>query len=206
MSFIIFGAVALVVLVMLLIKVALNTDREIEASEQALRKFPGFSPTRDFLGADAKTGIAVDENTNTICLFSIEPLIYRLVTSDQLLSAEIFENGLSIMRTSRTSQVTDALVGSPAFGGIGAVIGGLSGETVTSGPVSRIELRLTVDDARRPLHDVVFMSVEGEKNGGSYNAAMREAREWLGVMHVLIKRGETSKQATALSSSSQSVE
>jgi hypothetical protein len=188
MTFIAAFAVLLLIVVALVWKGTLNTVKELETADQALTRIPSFSLTQRLIGADARNGVAIDEKANAICLFSVgSRLTYRLVPGDRVLSAEIFEDGVSVTKTSRTSQIGGAIIGGLAFGGLGAVVGSLSGKTVTSARVSRIELRLTVDDPQ-PLHDIVLMNVDAEKDGSHYRAAMQDARQWLGIVQVLIKR------------------
>lgn len=44
-------------------------------------------------------------------------------------------------------QIGGVVVGGLLLGGVGAIIGGLSGKTETSGKISRIDLRLIVNEA-----------------------------------------------------------
>ncbi len=158
-----------------------------KAKESALRSIPGFNPTRAFVGLE-DSSIAFDESTNTICCLTVRAgkLSHRLVRGEQLLRAEIFEDRVSVIETSRGSQLKGALVGGLAFGAAGAMVGGLSGLTVTQRQISRIELRLTVDDAQNPLHDVVFCTGAGDPQ--TTKILSDHAREWLGIMDIMIHR------------------
>lgn len=162
---------------------------EIEAR---LRAMPDFSPTQMIMGCDARTGLAVDEGRHKLCLISRIPAGYaeRVLPASELLSVELFEDGNSVTRTLRVSQISGAIAGEALFGNVGAIIGGLSGKTETSGTITRIDLRLVVNDTATPLHDVAFMNTEARKDGIVYRQAAGQARHWNGILEVLVKRAD----------------
>ena len=163
------------------------------ALEKKINSLNDFSVSQKVMGEDGNSGIAVDEISEKVCLIAqgtrgieLDVLSYR-----DILSSEIYEDGETITKTARGSQLAGALIGGLALGGVGAIIGGLSGKTTSSGKVNKIDLRITVNSTENPIHDINFMNVEGKKNGLIYNAAMEQVRHWHGVMEVLIKRADT---------------
>jgi hypothetical protein len=114
-----------------------------------------------------------------------------MITYRDLLSSEVFEDNVTITKTARGSQLGGALIGGLALGGVGAIIGGLSGNKTSSDKVNRIDLRITVNRTGSPVHDINFMNVEGKKNGIIYKTAMKQTRHWHGLLGVLIKRADT---------------
>lgn len=160
-----------------------------------LSSTPNFTASHQVLGVDGIMGIAIDEQREKICLLSlIRNPRTKVIDSSALISAEIFEDGSSITKTSRASQVGGALIGGIALGGVGAILGGLTAKTKTTAKVKRIELRFTIDDTTSPLHDVVLMNVECEKGGFIYNAAMQQARVWIGLADVLMRRSDNNNK------------
>ena len=160
---------------------------------QMVAELPDFAANHQVIGSDGFAGLAVDEGRKKICLIANSCGVaasQRIVDYRDILSAELFEDGFSVTKTSRSSQLGGALIGGLALGGVGAIIGGLSGKTVATGKVKSIQLRLVVNDTQSPLHDVTFMDVEGNKPGIIYNAEIAQARHWLGLMDVLIKRAD----------------
>jgi len=169
------------------------------------------------MGVDGNTGLAIDEMRKKICLikqnlelkpgqeihsdalgkkihlikqqnrdnFELEVLSYK-----DILSSEIFEDGNTVTRTSRTSQLGGTLLGGLALGGVGAVIGGLSGKQISSYKVSNVDLRLIVNRTTSPVYDINFMNVEGQKKGLVYKEAMQQARHWHSLVEVLIRRAD----------------
>lgn len=160
--------------------------------EDRINNVTNFSPSQKALGVDGISGIAFDESRKLICLIKQINDVVNLdaVSYQEILSVEIFEDGVTVTKTSRSSQLGGAIVGGLALGGVGAVIGGLSGNTASSNKVSKIDLRITVNNTKNPIHDINFMNTEDKQHGPIYNSAMEKARHWHGLMSVLIKRGE----------------
>jgi hypothetical protein len=161
-----------------------------------------FTITKKVIGRDRKTGLAIDLDRNKICLInnvsgqaSLKVILYK-----DIIACELYENGNTITERSRANQVGGVLVGGILLGGAGAIIGGLSGKTKTTGTVETIELRLIINDAEKPIHDVIFVNFELDKGGvlgkGLYKDIMREARYWHGLIEVLIKRADIEDNAS----------
>ncbi len=185
-----------------------------KAMEEKLESLPDFSPTQKIMGNNGDTGLAIDEERKKVVLIKngptgvdLKPITYR-----DVLSSEIFVDGETVTKTARGSQLGGATIGGLALGGVGAIIGGLSGKTRSSEKVKRVDLRVTVNDTKSPLHDINFMDIEGKKDGIIYKSAMDQARHWHGLIAVLIKMadnedvrkegGESSSQANGGSTSS----
>lgn len=160
-----------------------------KAMEEKLRSLPEFSPTQKIIGNNGEAGLAIDEDRRKVVLINSGPSGVRLkpITYRDILSSEIFVDGETVTKTARGSQLGGALIGGLALGGVGAIIGGLSGKTKSSEKVKRVDLRITVNDTKSPLHDLNFMDVEGKKDGIVYKTAMDQARHWHGLAAVLIK-------------------
>lgn len=171
---------------------AVGVSNKKKAMEEKLKSLPDFSPTQKIMGNNGDTGLAIDENRKKVVLVkndssgvNLKPITYR-----DVLSSEIFVDGDTITKTARGSQLGGALIGGLALGGVGAIIGGLSGKTKSSEKVKRVDLRITVNDTKSPLHDLNFMDIEGKKDGIVYKSAMEQARHWHGLIAVLIKTAD----------------
>ena len=169
--------------------------------EAHLGNLTDFTASQMIMGCDGKSGIAVDEVRQKLCVIRRESgqISERILFPVELVSVELFEDGNSVTKTLRSSQIGGALIGGIAMGGVGAIIGGLSGKTMTSNKIKRVDLRLVVDDTVSPLHDVTFMNVEGNKNGLIHTHAMSQARHWHGILEVLIKRADAEVRSAAAS-------
>ncbi len=110
-----------------------------------------------------------------------------------VLASEISENGNTITRSSRSSQLGGALIGGLALGGVGAIIGGLSGKTVSSDNVQGIDLHLIVNRTNSPIHSINFLEASGEnseikKSSVLYQESMQKARNWHSLFQVIIRQ------------------
>lgn len=160
MDFWIWVFVIIAAVVVIAIVGAINTNNRKKEMESKLKSLPDFDPTQQVMGCDGNSGLAVDEPRKKICLITNSGTIVsqRIVFYKDIFSVELFEDGTSVTKTVRSSQIGGAVVGGLVLGGVGAIIGGLSGKTETSGKIKRIDLRLIVNDTNAPLHDVAFMN------------------------------------------------
>ena len=158
-----------------------------------------FTETQKIMGVDGLVGLAVDEQRKKVCLIDNSQKQFRTISYKDLLSSEVFEDGATITKTMRGSQIAGALIGNIAFGGVGAIIGGLSGKTKSTGTVSKIDLRLTINDTKQPIFDITFLNKETEKDKPIYQQALQTARQCHGLVEVLIKRADMDDKLQAQS-------
>ena len=123
---------------------------------------------------------------------------HRVVEYGAVNSVELFADGNTVSSTVLSSQIGGALVGGLAFGGVGAVIGGLSGKTVTTAQVCRIDLRMVVNDMHRPLHDVAFLRLITTKGEAAYESAMGNARQWHGLLSGVVRNAEAAPKPSVI--------
>ena len=159
---------------------AMKREREMKGK---FNKIDDFSPSKKVVSVYGHSGIAIDEGRRKVCLVKYgksgveaDVLSYR-----DILSSEIFEEGKTVTKTSRSSQIAGALIGGLALGGVGAVIGGLSGKKTSSKEITEIELRLVVNRIENPIHDVRLIDME-------------QARQWHGLMEVIIRSADLEDQ------------
>jgi hypothetical protein len=88
------------------------------------------------------------------------------VEFSSIVSAEILQDGVQVAKTNRASQALGVAMGGVLLGGVGAIVGGLSASTTATSGTQRMSLRITVDDADEPIHEIVFFDIGGGKSLG----------------------------------------
>jgi hypothetical protein len=107
----------------------------------------------------------------------------RLFDWSQIASVEIIKDGVVVTETNRRSQLRSAAVGELAFGPVGALIGGMSGSTVSKNRITELGLKLIVDSRVKPVFAVTFFR-NRTKSGSDPNALLvKKAQGDLERMH-----------------------
>lgn len=104
----------------------------------------------------------------------------------EIVSCEIIEDGEAIIRTSRASQAVGALVGGVMLGGVGMVIGGLSGSKTTKQKVDAITLRIIVNDVAQPIYDIALLEMPSIRGGIIYRTARAKADQWHALFAAIV--------------------
>ncbi|MBF0185995.1 MAG: hypothetical protein HQM06_16620 [Magnetococcales bacterium] len=154
-----------------------------------------FTPIRHLSGGDGRAGFSIDEARQKICLVKIEEgkanavhqpdqCKIKIFSFEQIISVAMFEDGNSV------SFSDDFSIGVPLFGGV--VVGGTSVQRALR-YVHRLDLRLLVDDTDDPLHDVTFISEKTGRDSQEYAAALQSARQWCGIIEIMMKRSKEGK-------------
>lgn len=172
-------------------------DKFVKNFKEYISQIDNFSPSQYIVSTNFKSGIVFDEKNQSICLLKIleDEFSNRIFTYKDLVSVEFVENGSVINNTVRTSQIGNALVGGLLLGGIGTVIGGLSGEKKQSKIIDSIVIRIIVNDTKEPVFELNFtkndVSIESKVKQIDYNETIKKARHWHSLIEVLIKRADT---------------
>tara|TARA_R110000796_G_scaffold227446_1_gene344216 strand:- start:2147 stop:2839 length:693 start_codon:yes stop_codon:yes gene_type:complete len=139
------------------------------------------------LGSNKLIGIAIDRTSNKICL--IDEDTKRYIDSIDIIESEVLIDGKTVTKTSRASQFAGAAVGAVLLGGVGAIIGGLSGKTTTEQQAKGVKLKVVVNDINNPFHIIDF--IESGNTGSTLpKTAVKEATEWHELLSTLIKINE----------------
>ncbi|HBZ79031.1 MULTISPECIES: SHOCT domain-containing protein [Brevibacillus] len=166
---------------------------------ELMRRNENFSISKRYMSEYNDCGIAIDENSKRIS-FLYTDRSYTYSYKD-ILESEIIEDGISVTKTSRGSQIGGALLGAVLAGGVGAIVGGLSGEKKTMEKVKNVDLKVIVNDTSNPIHKVNFFksidlathqeTKDGEKKDSpKYKAAIENANHWQALISVLIRQAD----------------
>jgi hypothetical protein len=129
-----------------------------------------FKTTRYFISQDYSNGIYYDGTNKKICVVNIynalntqaklsrDNFIFKFISSTDILESEIIQDDVSVTKTSRGGQLAGALIGGALAGGVGAIIGGVTSSKTTSEKIKKVELRILVNDNKKPIRKVTFVN------------------------------------------------
>jgi hypothetical protein len=184
-------------LVFVVLMVLFVLDYRRSSYSYNLKGIPGFKPGNQLIAHDGATALAIDDASQQICVMTKRRgrPAFRVVSYKEVLSAEIIEDGNTVMRSSRSSQVGGAVVGGLltlplGLPIIGALVGGLTGKKVSDDIVNRLDLVLLLNDINAPRFTVNFLNQKSKKSSKIYKAAIQAARHWHSVCGAVVKRGE----------------
>jgi hypothetical protein len=179
--------------------VAWATRRERKRVAAALRALPDFTMTDGYAGDDGASGIAIDAGRRKIAFVQQEfgRPVTRFFEYRDILEVEILEDGASVVKSSRASQVARGLIGGLLMGGVGLVADVMSAPKTIEGKVGRIDLRVVVNDASQPVFNLNMLNVEVDRGGSVHQFASRNAAEWLGRLKAAMRMADADETAEA---------
>jgi hypothetical protein len=120
-----------------------------------------YQPDDLFVSYDDQSYVGLKFDTQQVILGRKDSDFIFLFS--QITSVEVVQDGVSITKTNRGSQLVGGAVGALALGGIGAIVGGLTGSTRSSSNVRSILLKVLMDDRNFPAFSICFLNTQGEK-------------------------------------------
>ncbi|OMD81180.1 hypothetical protein [Paenibacillus odorifer] len=148
-----------------------------------------------YISSSNEAGIIVDDENNAICIMYNDLQNSNVYNANDIIEIELIEDGNSIIKTSRGNQLGGALVGAAVAGGVGAIIGGLSGKGVQQDTVTQLSLKIIVNNIKNPVVIINFLSIGKNKEGikktsEKYKRSNKLATHWHGVLSVMIRRAD----------------
>lgn len=84
--------------------------------------------------------------------YKVSEYIFHTIDIRNIHSIEITVDEETVTRTARGSQALGAAVGVAFFGGVGAVIGGLSGKQISTKNISAANIKIYTNDFNNPIY------------------------------------------------------
>lgn len=177
----------------------------------------GITPTKIFKPILEEYIFAIDENNRKIAYVSAN--VNRVFNYDDIINFELLESGSTIFQKSAMRTIGGALVGDVLAGGVGAIIGGLSGGQYERRKVSSIVIKILLKDIQNPsveivifenfklppysddpampflygdastICDILSVIVDGEKNEKVSNNTTSNIAEDIAKLHKLLQDG-----------------
>ena len=171
----------------------MRTGDAVNSIEERILGLSDFDAADIYISWTSLTGVAIDKGRREFLLVDEgSPRRFRL---SSIVSCEIVEDGVQLASTDRGSQLAGIAVGGMLAGGVGAVIGGLSGSRRSTSYVKKVFLRFITDDFDRPNHDIVLLDRSYDKTGverdhSDYKEALETAELWHGRVLAMLNAGE----------------
>jgi len=192
MDFITIIIVVFIITIVVAIVQVIITSSNKKAMSERIKSIPNFIVTQEIMGNDGLTGIAYDDKNKKVCLINKNGNDFnqKLFSYRDILSSEILEDGNSITKTERGSQIGGALIGGLALGPVGLLIGGLTGKKKSIDKIKRVDIQIIVNDTTKPRHLINFLNTESKKDSFIYKSSIETARQWHAIIEVLIKKAD----------------
>lgn len=125
-----------------------ESKNRLKDLETRLKNLINFSASKQILGFENTYLFAVDESGKKIAILQEDEDI--IIKFSELIGVEIIEDGVITQKKSLSRTLGGALVGGVLAGGVGSVIGGLSGESTQKNKVSNISIKILIRDINKP--------------------------------------------------------
>ena len=155
--------------------------KEIEKEKQANSDIANFVATRG-----VGKLIKFDDNAKKILFPKTLLTKARIYNYSELLGYEILEDGNTITK----GGIGSAVVGGALFGGIGAVVGGLTGGKKSKEVVRSLKVKIVLDNKVVPAEYIELLKTEFKKDGFVYRAAKQEAEDIIAILTSISAKNE----------------
>ncbi|WP_413381215.1 SHOCT domain-containing protein [Alkalihalobacillus sp. 1P02AB] len=163
-------------------------------------KLEGFIESKEFVAYDLETALILDEENSKLAIIRLEDEYVKTYDYSELLESEVIEDGITVNKTSRSSQIGGALLGGVLAGGVGAIIGGLSGSSTSTQEVNSVDIKIVVNDTSEPIFIINFAKADVpdfngkpfpmKKDDEKYKKGIKSANYWHSLISVLIKKAD----------------
>jgi len=175
-------------------------------TEERLSRISGYRSTQKFTSSSGDVTFSIDESSKQFTVVSLNSFKDKVYKYKDILKSEILTDGVSVTSTNRGSQVGGALLGGLLAGGVGALIGGLSGSQTSQEKIMKIELIVIVTDTTNPVHKISFLdSFPHAKDSQAYKDAYAKAHHCHQLIAVLIRQADDEDGQSELINTNRSI-
>ena len=180
-----FIAIAIFAVFFVLVRRAIAAQMK---QNKALATIDGFNPAVKYNGSIGGLGLALDPSSNRFAVSApgSEPTLYDFA---QLVAVDVERNGATVTTTKGSNGLAGAAVGVALLGPAGLLLGGGTRSKGTATPtVTKLSLKIYVNDLIKPCHEVVFYSNRqgGNASGIMVSNAARQMDEWYGRFRTIL--------------------
>ena len=154
----------------------LTNIRNIEKTENNRK----FTPNRK--AGSLTTGIYLDEVANKFKIVGARERTNQIFSYSDLIDCELIEDGNSVIKT---SALPKAIAGGILFGGIGAVVGGITGKQTEKKYCDKLSVKFTVKNCKFFSINLDLIKKKTKKDSKEYKKAFNLAQEILSAAKVI---------------------
>ncbi len=163
-------------------------EKNARKSDKIVSSIDGFkatSATRYVVGDKIGGFLYVDKNSLQLCIVPFGGNTYKMFNPSDLIDVKVVEDNSTITETKVGGQIGKAVVGGVLFGGVGAVVGGLSSNKNNSVIVNSLRVVIHLNDF--DCHTVTLnclANINVRRDSQEYRAAVDIADNWYGLLNV----------------------
>lgn len=137
--------------------------------------------------------IAIDKNREKIVYINDKgnALVKKEFSFSDIISCELIKDGETIYKKSATRTIGGAIVGGVISGGVGAIIGGLSGSSKEKEKINSIDIKITLRDIDNPNFMFKFFEYRGTRM--FLDLSIKSAEEWKDRITAIIEIEDSKK-------------
>jgi len=168
---------------------AISNNKHTKASKIAFDNLPDFKADNYYLSLSSGISIGFDGQRKKICFLDMmhKPLIYDYT---KILQCEVVIDGQTVLRQSTSSTIGRAVLGGILTGGVGALIGGVTGKRTQDEKINNLDLKVVVNDTANPVFKINFLNIKTQKGSAFYKMCYQKIETWHGIISVLIRQGQ----------------
>lgn len=157
-----------------------NEDMEQLTNIQNVGNNRKFTLTRKV--GTLTTGIYLDEVAKRFKIVGARERTNQMFSYSDLIDCELIEDGNSVIKT---SALPKAIAGGILFGGIGAVIGGITGKQTEKKYCDKLSIKFTVKNCKHFSINLDLIKKKTKKDSREYTKAFNLAQEILSAAKVM---------------------
>lgn len=120
----------------------------------------------------------------------VNPNVYSY---DDILDFELLEDGGTIIKGGLGSAVAGGLL----FGGVGAIVGGVTGKKKGKSTCSSLKIKITLKDMTNPTEYIELIKSETKKSGIVYKSEIKNAQEILSLLQIMCQSNTNTQSSNA---------
>lgn len=156
-----------------------NPNQEKGEIKDSTHKRQGASSQ---INPDKKIGsyFWVDTNLQKWCIpqGKLKKMVYSYT---DIMDFELIEDGNTVTK----GGLGRAVAGGVLFGGVGAIVGGVTGGKKTTQTCSKLQIKIVIKDINSPILYIDLISFETKKDTAVYKSAIEAAQEIIAVLQIM---------------------